>query len=137
DAGRDPGHRQARLHVEVLVGVDRDDAVARLGGGRVDRDDLGVRPRGAHPGGPQLAREVDVVHVGGLALDQARVLLAAQRLSDVPVAAARRLCGGAHGLISFATASGDSAPACDGAGTSTVPPSPPFAASRTALTMLW
>ena len=83
DARRDPGHRQAGLHVEVLVGVDGDDAVARHGRRRVDRDDLRVGLGRAHPRGPQLALKVDVVDVGALAGDQPRVLLAAQRPADV------------------------------------------------------
>ena len=122
DARRDPRHREARLHVEVLVGVDRDDAVARLGRRRVDRDDLRVRLRRAHPGRPHLPGEGDVVDVGGLALDQARVLLAPQRAPDVAVAGRGRRLGGAHAD----TSCGALAPLL-----------PALAASSTALTMLW
>jgi hypothetical protein len=43
DPGRDPGHRQRRLEVQVVARVDRVDARGGLGGRRVDRDDLRVR----------------------------------------------------------------------------------------------
>ena len=123
DAGRHPRHRQARLHVEILVGVDRDDAVARLGRRRVDRDDLGVRLGRAHPCPPQLADQVDVVDVARAAGDQPRVLLAAQGAPDVRLTVRRSpIRRRAH----------DDTPDCS----ETVAPFA-LAASSTDLTMLW
>ena len=50
---------------------------------RVDREHLGVRLGRAHDRGVQHARQGEVVDVGRAARDEARILLAAQRLADV------------------------------------------------------
>jgi hypothetical protein len=47
-------------------------------GGRVDRDDPGVRQRAAEDGAVQHPRELDVVDVVALPADEARILLALQ-----------------------------------------------------------
>ena len=70
-------------HLEERIGLDRHlvarersvDAVQRERAGDVDRDDLGVRVR--------RADEVHVVEEDPLALDEALVLLARDRLADV------------------------------------------------------
>ena len=71
------GHRAA----EVLVGVDRDEALDVQGAVDVDVDDPGVRVRAAHEGGGQRAG-ADVVEVAALADDQPGVLAPADRLAE-------------------------------------------------------
>ena len=96
DAGRRPGHRQRREQVaHVVAGVDGLDAGARERGRRVDRDDVRVRLARAHDGGVQHAGQGEIVDERRAARDQARVLLAAQRLADV----LRGGDGGRHTLI--------------------------------------
>ena len=85
---------------------------ARERGRGVDRDDVRVRLGRAHDRRVQHAGSGDVVDVGRAARDQARILLAAQRLADV--------LGGWRSTV--------------------VMPAPPAIASAaawTALTMLW
>ena len=87
-------HRQHHLHVagqrrhpvqlvslEVLAGDHRGDArdLQCLAG--VDRLDRRVRVRTAHDVEPELARQVDVLDVLALAADEARVLLALDRVA--------------------------------------------------------
>jgi hypothetical protein len=91
---REPGPRRGQLRVrdehrqrlghragEVLVGVDRDDAVEVQARVDVDVDDPGVRVRAAHEGGGQRV-VADVVEVAALAGDQPGVLASADRLAE-------------------------------------------------------
>ena len=71
-AGR-PGHRE-RVVRDVGADPDAEDARGRLGRGRVDRADVGVRVRAAQDGHVGHRRELDVVEVVALAGDEARVL---------------------------------------------------------------
>ena len=96
-AGRLPEEHARRGHVhDVLAGEHGLDVVALERGGGVDRDDPGVRLGRAHEGHVQLPGHHQVVDVGRPAGDQARVLLALERLSDEAVAAGPRLLGDAH-----------------------------------------
>ena len=97
DAGRLPEEHARRRHVgDVLAREHRLDVLALERGGGVDRHDAGVRLGGAHEGHVELAGHDHVVHVGGPAGDQARVLLALERLPDVAVAAGPGLVDDAH-----------------------------------------
>ena len=70
---RHPGELQA---LQVLAGDDGVHLRVLQGGGRVDRDDAGVRERAAQHRAVQHPGQRDVVDVGALAADEARVLLA-------------------------------------------------------------
>ncbi len=87
-------HRQHHLRVrhegrhpvevvlgEVLAGDDREDAGDRERLGRVDLDDLRVRVRAPHDVEVEHAGQLDVVDVRPLAADEARVLLALDRVA--------------------------------------------------------
>ena len=77
-------HPVELVALEVLAGHDRGDArdLERLR--RVDRLDPRVGVRRADDVEPQLARQVDVLDVLALALDEARVLLALDRVAHAP-----------------------------------------------------
>ena len=68
-----PGHRH-RVVRDVGADEHGDDARHRLGRGRVDRADVGVRVRAAQDGHVGHRRELDVVDVVAGAGDEARVL---------------------------------------------------------------
>ena len=109
--GRHPGQVVGR---ELLGGDHRHDALDRGGRGDVDVLDLGVGVRRAHEVAEQHARQLDVVDVASLALDEARVLDA--------------LAGGADALQAF--------PALGGGGGCFAHLDSP-AAAWMALTMFW
>jgi hypothetical protein len=85
------GHPGQVQRLEVLAGDHR----AHLGmgerGGGVDRDDARVRERAAQHRAVQHPGQDDVVHVGALAADEARVLLALE-----PAESDRALFGDGH-----------------------------------------
>jgi hypothetical protein len=114
--GRHPGHRERRLEVEVVAREHAVDAGERLRALGVDRDDPGVRLRGAHDRHVEHPGEDDVVDVAPAPGDHPGVLLAAQRLAD-PLAARRLLPGRAHAVTPWLREAS--------------------AADSTALTMLW
>ena len=72
---RHPGQAQ---RLEVLGGDDRRDAGMRERARGVDREDLGVGVRAAQHHAVHHPGQADVVEVGALAADEARVLLALQ-----------------------------------------------------------
>ena len=74
----DRRHPRQAERLEVLGGDDRGDVRVRERLRGVDRDDLRVRVRAAQDGAVDHARQPDVVEVGALAADEARVLLALQ-----------------------------------------------------------
>ena len=74
----DRRHPRQAERLEVLGGDDRGDVGVRERPRRVDRDDARVRVRAAQDGAVHHARQPDVVQVGALAADEARVLLALQ-----------------------------------------------------------
>ena len=83
DARRRPRHRQRREQItHVLAGEDRADAGTLERGRTVDRDDPGVRLGRSHDRHVQHPGQDDVVDVCRAPRDQARILLAAQRLAD-------------------------------------------------------
>ncbi len=135
DAGRDPGHREPRLELEVAGDQHREHAGPGLGGLGVDRDDPGVGLGRAHERRVQQARQDDVVDVGGAAGDQARVLLALHRAADEAVVG--RGLGGAHAPSPLSASSWMlSRPSADGPDVATPASCGCCAAARTALTML-
>ena len=76
DARRHPRHRQRRREIRrVGAGVDGVDPRSRCGGGRVDRDDLGVCLGRADERRPQHPGQRDVVDIASATDDQRRVLL--------------------------------------------------------------
>jgi hypothetical protein len=97
-------HRQRLGHRagEVLVGVDRDQALDVQRGVDVDVDDPGVRVRAAHEGGGQRVG-ADVVEVAALAGDQPGVLAPADRLPE-QLRRHRRPPSPRHGKKSFIAA---------------------------------
>ena len=72
----DRRHPRQPERLEVLGGDDRGDARVRERRGGVDRDDLGVRVGAAQHRAVHHPGQADVVEVGALAADEARVLLA-------------------------------------------------------------
>ena len=74
----DRRHPRQAERLEVLGGDDRGDVRVRERLGGVDRDDLRVRVRAAQDRAVHHPRQADVVEVGALAADEARVLLALQ-----------------------------------------------------------
>src|SRR5687768_3648631 len=84
------GHRRcagndAAMFVYVCAGEYRNDARQGLGRVSFDSIDFSVGERAAQDERVQQASELKVVHVGGDAFDQARVLDALDRLSEVTV----------------------------------------------------
>ena len=92
--------RQAVLRHEV-AGDDRDDAVERGGGRRVDAVDARVRDRSAQDRHVQHAGQRDVVEVVALALDETPVLVALHAVADpadLGGRVGRRVVGRGHAL---------------------------------------
>ena len=79
--GRANGHR-AEVVGQLRPGDDELDAVHGGSGARIDPRDDAVGDVAALEGEVQHARQLDVIDVGGLALDEARVLAALDALAD-------------------------------------------------------
>jgi hypothetical protein len=99
----DRRHPREPERLQVLGGDDRRDVRVRERARRVDRDDLRVRVRGAQHLAVHHPRQLDVVEVGALAADEARVLLALEAAeADRPLG--RRVLDGGHARTSWAAA---------------------------------
>jgi hypothetical protein len=81
----------------VAAGQHREHAGQGERGGGIDRADARVRVRRAHEGGVDLAGQGDVVAEAPAAGDQARILLARERLAEAPGYRARAGREEAHG----------------------------------------
>ncbi len=79
--GRADRHRPEQLR-DLRAGEHRLDAVHRLGGAGVDRADAAVRDVAALEREVLHAGDLDVVHVGGAPLNQARVLATLHALAN-------------------------------------------------------
>ena len=90
----DRRHPREPERLEVLGGDDRGDVGVRERPRGVDRDDPRVRVRAAEHGAVDHPRQADVVEVGALAADEARVLLPLQ-----PAEADRALGRGAREVL--------------------------------------
>ena len=90
-------HADERLafRIDVGRGEDGGDAGRILGGGNLDRDDLGVRMRAAHEAGVQHAGQLDVVDVAAVPAEQALELPPRDARSD----AGRRCCVCVHQIL--------------------------------------
>src|SRR5687767_11816089 len=71
------------LRVDVSTCEYRDDARRRLRGRSVDANHTRMRVRAAKQGGVKQARQTQIVHVGGNAFDEARILDTLERPADV------------------------------------------------------
>ncbi len=97
----DRRHPREAERLEVLGGDDGGDVRVRERRRGVDRDDLRVRVRAAQDRAVDHPRQLDVVEVGALAADEARVLLALQ-----PAEADRALGGRARKVLDRRPCSG-------------------------------